>query len=385
MGAATEFDKLRKRRRIKKAFKRTTWLMILALLVACGFLAWSVGYYLDVGSRAVNYFSSMKPGPGYPVSLDDMHVYELIPMGQDVAVVTRSGNYIYNQNGARLYTCLNSYSNPITRGSGGKLLTYDSVGREVKITTKSELLFTLQREGKVFAADICSSGAFAIAESSRGSLGLVTAYSAAGDEMYRWETSQGYLYGLSLNNRGTMFAAATVNSNGGDLSSKIHFHHFSAAEEAGVAHLADEIVLSMVWTGENRLQVITDRNLHVYNQDGIELFVVPVPEEVSAFENSPEGCVYLVSGDYRSPEGATVTGYDSTLRLLGSWQSNRKVFGLDYFQGRLLILTEGRLYLADRTLSQVKEREQGSDLTAVCGVGNVIYGINADGLVRQGL
>lgn len=385
MGTATEFDKLRKRRRIKRAFKRTTWLMILAALTAAGFLIWSVGYYLDFGSRMTNYLSSMRPGTGYPVSLDDMDVYQLIPMGTDVAVVARSGNYIYNQNGARLYTCLNSYSNPVTRGAGGKLITYDSMGQQVKVTTKTELLYDLKRSGKVFSADICDSGAFAIAQSAKGALGEVTAYSAKNEEMYRWETSQGYLYELKLNSKGTMFAAATVNAPEGRITSKLHFHHFSAQDEAGVADLPDELVLSMEWTNDQRLQVITDRKLHVYDQNGSELFVGELPEGVTGFCNSQEGVIYLASGDSRSPEGATVTGYDATLRPIGSWSSGRKILSMQYYEGRLLILTDGKLYLADRYMNQVKERKADAGLTAVCGIGSSIYGITGEGLVRQGL
>ncbi|MEG1686488.1 MAG: DUF5711 family protein [Angelakisella sp.] len=381
MGAATEFDKLRKRRRLRRAFKRTTWLMILAVLAAVGFLLWSVGYYLDFGSRARNYLSSIRSGPGYPVSLDDMDVHELIPMGTDIAVVTRSGNYIYNKNGARLYTCLNHYSNPVTRGGGGKLITYDSGGQEVKISTKTALLYTLHREGKVFAADICGTGAFAIAESCKGSLGLVTAYSANNEEMYRWETSQGYLYQLSLNSRGTMFAAATVNSQGGKLSSRLHFHHFSASEQAGSVELPDELVLSMVWVEqEQRLQVITDKRLHVYDSYASELFVADIPEGMTDFENSPDGVIYLASGDSRSPQGVTVTGYDGTLRQLGSWQLHRKLFSMQYYDNRLLLLAEGKLYLSDRTLGQVKERETDEVLTLACGIGNQLYGVTGQGL-----
>ncbi|MEG0540911.1 MAG: DUF5711 family protein [Angelakisella sp.] len=384
MGTLTEFDKLRKKRRIKRAFKRTTWLMILAVLAAGGFLLWSLASYLDFDSRLSNYLSSMRPGQGFPIPLDDMDVIQLTPMGNDVAVVTRSGNYIYNANGARLYTCLSTYSHPVTKSSGGKLLTYDAGGQEVKITTKTDLLYTLERPGKVFAADICGTGAFAIAESSKGSLGVVTAYSAKNEEMYRWETTQGYIYQLSLNGKGTLFSAATVNADNGTLVSRIHFHHFSATDQVAVVELPDELILSMVWNSDGRLQVITDRRLHVYDQSGTELFVGDTPEGLTYFENSPEGVLYLASGDSQSIGGVTVTGYDSTLRQLGSWNSIRKVFSMQYYADRLLILTDGKLYLSDKNLSQVKERSV-SGLTAVCGVGSSLYGINAEGLIHTGL
>ncbi|MEG0753745.1 MAG: hypothetical protein RR461_07940, partial [Angelakisella sp.] len=115
-----------------------------------------------------------------------------------------------------------------------------------------------------------------------------------------------------------------------------------------------------------------------------ELFVGDTPEGLTYFENSPQGVLYLASGDSQSTGGVTVTGYDSTLRQLGSWNSIRKVFSMQYYADRLLILTDGKLYLSDKNLSQVKERSV-SGLTAVCGVGSSLYGINAEGLIHTGL
>ncbi|MEG1943567.1 MAG: hypothetical protein RR049_07095, partial [Angelakisella sp.] len=182
----------------------------------------------------------------------------------------------------------------------------------------------------------------------------------------------------------TMFAAATVNAAAGRLTSRIHFHHFAATAEIAAAELPDEMILSMVWNSEQRLQVITDKRLHVYDQNGAELFVADTPEGVTHFENSPEGVLYLASGDSQSAGGVTVTGYDSTLRSLGSWNSGRKVLSMQYYEGRLLILTDGKLFLSDKGLSQVKERRVNG-LTAVCGTGSAIYGINSEGLIRTGL
>lgn len=384
MGKTTDFEHLRKKRRIRRVFKRTTWMMILALVICGGCLLWSLATYMDFGSRATNYLSSFTPGGGFPQPLDDMHVQQLLPMGTDVAVVTESGNYIYNKNGAKLYTCLNSYSNPITIGDGGKLLTFDAGGMEVKISTKTDLLYTLERTGNIFAADICKTGAFAIAESVRGALGMVTVYSAKNEEMYRWETSQGYIHIVELNQKGTAFVAVTVNVIDGKLVSYVNFHNFSMTQQLGLATLPDELVLSAVWTVDDRLQVITDRRLHIYDAGGTEIFVGDFPAGATIFENSEQGGMYFAYGDSRLGDGATVVGYDNSLRELGRWTVREKVLDLQQNGNRLLILTEQALYLGDHTLSQVKKRDI-SGITQVCGIDNVIYGVTAEGLIKTSL
>ncbi len=384
MGKATEFDKLRKRRRIKRAFRRTTMLMIFGAIALSLFLIWSVAYQLDFTSRAQNFFSSLKPGSGFPVAVDDMNVEKLLPLGKDVAVITTSGNYVYNSRGARLATFLNSYNIPVTHAAGGKLLTFDAGGNGLRVDNKSEELYQLTTQGKITAGAICETGAFAVADSDQGSLGRVTVYNAQCEEMYRWTTGKCHLYQLALDQNGEMFCAAGVQVADGNLVSQLHFHHFNKDEEAGYVELPDELVLSLCWNLSGRLQVITDRSLRVYDKNGVEMARADVPADLTNFENSPNGFIYLASGDYRAAEGALVTAYDEMLRQTGSVRLGEKIFSLQHDSGHLLLLTENQLYLGDQSLSQLKPRE-GQELFYVAGVGNHLYGIAEEGLIYEGL
>ena len=384
MGKATEFEKLRTRRRIKRVFKRTTMLMIFAAMALSLFLIWSVAYQLDFSSRAQNFFSSLKPGGGFPVAVDDMNVEKLLPLGKDVAVVTTSGNYVYNSKGARLATFLNSYNIPVTYTAGGKLLTFDAGGNGLRVDNKSEELYQLTTEGKITAGAICETGAFAVADSERGSLGRVTVYNAQCEEMYRWTTGKCYLYQLAMDQNGEMFCAAGVQVVDGSLVSQLHFHHLNKEQEAGYVELPDELVLSLCWNNSGRLQVITDRSMRIYDKNGVEMAKADVPSDLTNFENSPGGYIYLASGDYRAAEGALVAAYDEKLQQTGTIRLGEKIFSMQHDSGRLLLLTDKQLYLADQNLSQLKPRE-GRGLFYVASVGNHLYGIAEEGLVYEGL
>ena len=76
------------------------------------------------------------------------------------------------------------------------------------------------------------------------------------------------------------------------------------------------------------------------------------------------------------------------------FDAEKKIFKLDtasssyvfavHDSGRLLLLTDKQLYLADQNLSQLKPRE-GRGLFYVASVGNHLYGIAEEGLVYEGL
>ncbi len=137
-------------------------------MLAC-FMTFAVVYQLDLRSALENSLASLKGGGGFPVSLTEVSVQALLPMGGDVAVVTGAGTYIYNGNGALLNSCLSSYRTPQTKTAGGKLLTYDLGGNGLRVDNKAKNLYTTTATGTLLAADIAPTGAIATVPITQGS------------------------------------------------------------------------------------------------------------------------------------------------------------------------------------------------------------------------
>ena len=112
MAKATEFDKLRKSRRRKRMFRRIVAGLIFLVFAGVCFVSSSFVYQLDLGSRLDNLRASLEGGDGFPVSMSDLTILNLLPMDGDVAVATTAGTYLYNGNGALTATCLNDFRTP---------------------------------------------------------------------------------------------------------------------------------------------------------------------------------------------------------------------------------------------------------------------------------
>ncbi|MEA5011261.1 MAG: DUF5711 family protein [Angelakisella sp.] len=388
MGETTEFEKLRRKRKRKRNIKRFFGLVLAMILSIAGVIAADKIYHWDLGTKLSNVISGMRPGGGFPVPMDDLDVLKLLPMGKDIAVATSSGTYIYNSKGARLALWPNSYNQPVSKVGGGKLLTFDLGGTHLRVDNKSEEIYSEDVGGRIYAADIAQNGGMAVACATRGHLSKVTAYNTRYAVMYTWYTNTGTVYGLSMSPNGQRFAAVSLYSKGGKLTTQLHIHNTALSEteaEVAVVPMEDELVLSLQWTQQDTIQILTDRILYLFDQEGREIAREPAPTGLITCYNDPEGGMYLAYGDYREQDGVTVEAYDEKMKLAGSTQVNRKVLSIQTIDsGRVLLLTEGKLYLANDDLREVKERK-AQDLTAVCGIGNVIYGITPDGLTRGSL
>ncbi len=348
-------------------------------MLAC-FMTFAVVYQLDLRSALENSLASLKGGGGFPVSLTEVSVQALLPMGGDVAVVTGAGTYIYNGNGALLNSCLSSYRTPQTKTAGGKLLTYDLGGNGLRVDNKAKNLYTTTATGTLLAADIAPTGAIATVQSAPGVYAQVSAYNPRFELMYTWMVQDSYITGVSLSNRGGMMACAGLTMEGQHLVSLLRIHHFDQDEEVARVSLSDQLIVSMVWNDVDEIQVVTNRNLYLFSSEGEQLAMSPLPGELLTYENVSGG-IYVAYGDYRDPAGVTVLSYTDDLEQAGSASLDRRLISITSDGNHVLILTEGQLYLGDPALRELKLRSH-SDLYMVCPVGSSIYGVSPDGLIH---
>ena len=383
MAGATEFDKLRKSRRRKRMFRRIVAGIIFLVFAGVCVISSSFVYRLDLGSRLDNLRASLERGDGFPVSMSDLTILGLLPMDGDVAVVTTAGTYLYNGNGALTATCLNNYRNPVARAAGGKLLTFDLGGTGLRVDNKRREIFSMEAEGTLLAAAIAENGAVAVARNAPGSFAEVTAYNPRFELMYTWRVADSYITDLALSRDGTKMSCAGLAMEGQHLAGLVRIHHFDRDEEAARISFPDQVVVSMVWTGEEEVQVVTDKALYLFDAEGRELARTQLPGELVTYENVP-GAVYVAYGDYRDPSGVTIQAYSGRMELQGEASVDRRVLSLSADGHHLLVLTEGQLYLGDPGLRELKPREQQSLYWAALSGGG-FYGITPEGLVREGL
>ncbi len=384
MATYMEFAKKRKRNRVKKMIKRTTVYMIVGVFFVVVLFAWMIAVRLNLVGEIENELASYQPGSGYPVIPEDMGVQYMVQMGTDIALVTDGGNYMYNTNGAKMFVDLNNYSHPVTVGSSKRLLVYDHGGKQYKITSKIDVIIDSVTEERILCADIAENNNYLLATESNGGLAEVAFYNPVGDMLYRWETLKGYIYSVLAFDDSEGFVAISMNSEDGRLFSTLHFHIFGEEMHNSEVNIGDEIVLSIAQNTEGNIQIITDKSLRVYTKKGDEIATTQLGVDITDFENSHEGQMIVAYGDYRENEGVTVDIYTSKLEKTGSTVLHENVLELSYSNNRLLILTDHELYLADKTLSEVKPRDV-QDLTNVELIGSYYYGLTTQGLDRKSL
>lgn len=384
MSEITEFEEARRRRRRKKNIRRMSRLAvvfaIVFVLAGIGF----VGYKLGWMTYFSNLTASLQSGDGYPVSLDQQEVDQLIAVKGGVAVASEGSITVYNTKGVVTGSFQHGYINPVSTYSGGRLLTYDVGGTGWMVTNKTKLLQSGTDSHILLGAAINDKGVLALSRRSEAYLSEVTVYNTRGEEMFLLGSTDCYVSTLALDDAGKHLAAGGVEASGGALSASVKLHDMTGKRAPVSITLPESVLLSLRFVGEGDLLILTNRAVLRYDQTGKLLAETAFAEAPVAFACTETGGLYVAVGDYREPEGITLTAYDSALQAVGSCRLERRLLSLHWEEERLFILTDGQLLLADAALAEVNDRHQ-EDIQNIAPWGSAYYAVTGEGLTREGL
>lgn len=384
MNEPTDFREARRRRRRKNTIKRTSRLFVVLIVIGILALIGFVGYRLDWGSHISNLFASLQSGGGFPVALDQSEVTQLVGMNGSVAVCDSGSVTVYNTKGVMTGYHTNSYTTPLSSYSGGKLLTYDLGGTGWMVSNTTKILHTQSDSGTILGAAIGEKGDVAVSRRNSAYISEVTVYNTRYEPMFIWDSADTYVNFLAISHPGTTLATGGILSQGGSLSSVIKIHDMTGKRETTGITLPDNVIISMVWTDKNELQVITDRGAYLLSKEGTLAANVSFAETPVAAANSENGMIFIASGDYRSTDGVTITAYNSSLQPVGTSQLGKRVLSLYCENKHVYILAEGQLLLSDLSLTEITDRGR-SGLQMIAPYGNACYGITNEGLTYERL
>lgn len=263
MAKITDLQALRKKRSRKRAVRR---LAIFTVVIGMVFaVMYGLDYFEknDLGQEIDSYFSMFTGGDGYPVAIGGTKVLDLEDAGGNLAMLTRNSLVTYNGQGAEVSRIKQSYFNANVICSRSRTLLYDRGGKKFSVYSGDRLSFEREFPRSIYCAAMGESGTVAVATRSATHTAEVKVYNRRGEEIFGWLSAEGHVIGLALPKSGNSMAAATLDTNGGQLVSSVHLFDFAQDEARAHIDLPDELILHLYYMGkDNNLYVITDRTVY---------------------------------------------------------------------------------------------------------------------------
>ncbi len=268
MGATTDFEKLRKRRRRIRLIQRISALAGIVLLFA-GIL--SLNDILVSGGTLARLrdFVGGLGGGGYPIAAPGGTLREVGALGGDVAVLNDTNLYIYNDKGKEMLSLQRMSENTVMLAAGGRVLTYDIGGNSFLLHTRQTRLLEGSHDQPLEAMALSESGGYALASPSNQYAAQVTVFNGRFEQSFQWLSNE-LVSALALHAAGDTMAAACLGATGGVLESAVCLFSLDYDRELARVAFPDELILELNYMGD-ALGVLTDRGYHVLGAAGERL------------------------------------------------------------------------------------------------------------------
>ncbi len=210
----------------------------------------------------------MGVGDGYPYEIAGSAVLKQNFASEDkgLYLVSDTAVMAFNASAKPLVNRQHSFSSPVLKACGSRMLVYNLGGRGCQVESLSKTIAKFNADGDILAGAISPSGRYALVTQADGYCGKLTAYSSDGHvQSYYW-FSDYYPTAVALSPDGTRAAVTGVSSKNGEMVSALYLIDLNSGKAvAPFAEYEDNLLFSVSWDSESAVSAVGDKAVTIAN------------------------------------------------------------------------------------------------------------------------
>jgi len=369
IACATDFEKLRQRRRRTLFFRR---LVVLAIVAGLIYSSQFVNTFLvehQLPTRVTNFFGQIG-GPGFPVRMPAGNLEQVRALGSDIAVINGANLHLYSRSGRELLSAQRIGQGATVLTAGSRMLIYTFAGQELRVYFQNRRLFEGEHDSPIRTAALGARGNYAIVSSTMQFRSQLTVFNDSFEQQFQWNSSE-LVTLAALCPGGSQVAVGSIDTRGGVFFSGVTI--FALDREAPLSSLDfhNQLILGMEYISDGRIAVITDHGLRVIEaSSGRVLGSYDITGDV-AFSRLGDGLTLLLS---ETPEDRTQTAILFGVRgqELGRADIPLAVRDMQVGNTGVYILSAGGIKVFDHAMNERGKLEQVG-IERILLAGDVLY------------
>ncbi|WP_283610014.1 DUF5711 family protein [Faecalispora anaeroviscerum] len=265
----------RRERVVFPQMPRWLYRVILILLISvAGLLVWFNRDNLspqNIGGWIQSKVVGMGVGDGYPAALDNgrnVAPGNFFAADKNVVVVSDTSITMLNSTAKELARRQHSFSNPVAKAWGQRVLVYNLGGTGYQVESISKAGERRIADSDILAGAISGNGRVALATESQGYHSRMTVYQENGKAFYTYDFSEYYITHIALNRSGTRAAVAGVAAKNGAMVSVVYLFDFGSPKPVSQLTYQDNLVLSLDYGQNGAIVAVGDQLTSVISENG---------------------------------------------------------------------------------------------------------------------
>ncbi len=246
--------------------------------------------------------------------------------GNDILLLNNNGIKLVNNKGSEKWSRQMTLTNPSVSISGKYMLLADLDGSNSLnlYNLKGKNIITYPITTDILSAKVSKNGIVAAAIAEEGYKGSVVVYNKKGDELFKWNSGEGYIIDIDISSDGKSVAAAQMMSDGDETYSKIHIINISNGKETGCYVCEDSLVAKVTFDNRDNIIAVAQNKVYGINKKGNCGYEIDLAGK-SPVSYYVENCDYLVFHCKDSRGNSVLEIYNNRGKLLGSYTSSDSI------------------------------------------------------------
>lgn len=306
--------------------------------------------------------------------------YKLYAYGSDILLLNNNGIKMVNNKGKDRWSYTYTLTNPMVDISGRYMLLADLDGNNTLnlFDNDGSNIQTYPINSDILSAKINSKKLAAVAMSEEGYKGSVVVYNKKAEEIFKWNSGEGYIIDIDISNDGRYVAAVQMMSDRDEVYSKIHVINISSGQETAVMECESSLISKINFDKHDNIIAVGDSKAYGYSKKGKQRYVIDLAGKSPQTYDIENGnnLVFLC----RDSRGNSVLEiYSLRGKFLGEYTSSDEIKNICINDNNIVVSTSRNLlYLSDRGKLK-KTIEISHDIMSMG-----IYGNNRNVLVLGG-
>ncbi len=204
----------------------------------------------------------MGMGDGYPHSIAGTSVQpqNFLAVDKNLCFASDTSLTLLNSTAKELVSRQHSFSDPVLRFNGNRMLLYNLGGRGYQLEGFNQTFQKASLSQNIISGALDRQGGYALLTEAEGYCGELTAYTSDGREQSHYWFSDYYPTAIALNPKGNMAAVTGVNVANGAVKSVIYLLNLNSTKtQQPFAVYEGNLLFAVSWDGDNSVTAFGDR------------------------------------------------------------------------------------------------------------------------------
>ena len=300
---------------------------------------------------------------GFPVSLPGSAAYDMGELGGNFYLLTDTYLYTYTGGGAEIKSVQHGFNRPASSSTDRRVLVYDRNGKDFKVFSKSEEIFSKTMDDAIVFSKMGSGDRSAVVTTSTRYSNYLYVFNAEGKQAFRWASPDEKIMGVCFSDNGQFIYVSVVGEKDGELNCAVLC--FDITKEQGElwrTSTGSSISYTIDFASDG-IYTVTENGAFLFDKDTGEIKAQnSFAKQVKGVCNSKEMRVVLFHDS--ASNGVMAVVYDENLEPAASL-SIGEANSVDAEGQTLYVLREDTLSAFDRELIERKNYELDNDYSEV--------------------